>query len=364
MSAFVYANTGKIEQSLVDFKMPQVKTSEGVLNSFDLDVSFLPMLNASNASYTKSVQARWDYFVQKFDQGYEVIPILRSMMNEQGIPQEFLFLAMAESEFSMRAYSPKKASGIWQLMPNTAKELGLTINDYIDERRDPFKSTRAAIKYLKFLKNITGEWYLAAMAYNCGIGRLQRAIKLAGTKDITVLLDPAKAYLPSETRQYIRMILGMSLAFNNADMLKKQDLEYFLNRGATMTITGVEVEAGTLLEDVAKATGLSLNELKKYNKQFKYYFLPPGKGKYTVYLPYDRLARFRQNFKGGKNPNSMFVLHYVQSGESLYSIAKKYKTSIKELKNINEVKSSHLSIKQKLIIPVLKNDYKRLAKKR
>lgn len=346
-------------RSYVDFKMPQVRTSEEILNSFGLDVSFLPSLNQSNAVYNRSVQARWEYFVQRFDQGHEIIPILRLMLREQGIPQEFLFLAMAESEFSMRAYSPKKASGIWQLMPQTAKELGLKIDDFIDERRDPIKSTKAAIKYLKFLKNITGEWYLAAMAYNCGIGRLQKGIKLAGTKDIEVLLDPDRKYLPRETRQYIRMILGMSLAFNNAEILKVQDKEYFLNRGATSTITGVEVAAGTMLEDIAKSIKLSINELKKYNKQFKFDFVPPGKGKYTVYIPYDKLASFKQNFLPSKTQNTMFVYHKVKQGETFYSIAKKYNTSVQKIQSINNLKGSHLAIRQNLIIPVLKDQHKK-----
>lgn len=365
MSSACLVAFGAIEyKGQVDFKMPQVRSSEGILNSFDLDVSFLPALSQANITYERSVQARWEYFAKKFDQGYEVIPILRLMMAEAGIPQEFLFLAMAESEFSVRAYSPKKASGIWQLMPKTAKELGLKINSYIDERRDPIKSTKAAIKYLKYLKNATGEWYLAAMAYNCGIGRLQKAIKKAGTKDIQVLLDADKAYLPRETRHYIQMILGMSLAFNNADVLKKEDREYFLNRGASRTITGVEVDAGTPLLEVAKSIDLPLNELKKYNKHFKYNFLPPGKGKYTVYVPYTKLSAFKQNFQPTKNQNAMYVLHRVKKGESLYSIAKKYKTSVAELKSINEVKSNHLSIKQSLIIPILKEQHKkRVAQK-
>ncbi|WP_233709537.1 lytic transglycosylase domain-containing protein [Helicobacter pametensis] len=349
----------------VDFKMPQVRSSEGILNSFDLDVSFLPALNQANMTYERSVQARWEYFVQKFDQGYEVIPTLRLMMAEAGIPQEFLFLAMAESEFSMRAYSPKKASGIWQLMPKTAKELGLQINDYIDERRDPIKSTKAAIRYLKYLKNVTGEWYLAAMAYNCGIGRLQKAIKKAGTKDIQTLIDPHKAYLPKETRYYIRMILGMSLAFNNADVLKNENKEYFLNRGASSTITGVEVDAGTPLLEIAQSINLSLEELKKYNKHFRYNFLPPGKGKYTVYVPYNKLSAFKQNFQPTKNQNTMYVLHRVKKGETFYSIAKKYKTSVQELQTINELKNDHLAIKQSLIIPILKENYKkRIAQNR
>lgn len=352
-------------ESRVDFKMSQLKLNTEVLNSFGLDVNFLLSINQNNVTYDRSVQARWEYFVKKFDQGQEIIPILRLMMIQDGIPQEFLFLAMAESEFSMRAFSPKKASGIWQLMPKTAQELGLKIDRYIDERRDPIKSTKAAIKYLKYLKNLTGEWYLAAMAYNCGIGRLQKAIKKAGTQDIMVLLDEEKAYLPKETQQYIKMILGMSLAFNNIDVLKREDREYFLNRGASNTIAGVEVSAGTPLAEIAKAIHLPLDDLRKYNKQFKYVFLPPGKGKYTVYIPYNKLSAFKQNFQPAKNRNTMYVLHYVQKGETFYSIAQKYKISIKELQNINELRTSHLSIKQALIIPILKENYtRRIAQNR
>lgn len=336
--------------------------SENVLNSFGVSGTFLAQLRAKNSLKSSSAEARWDYFVEKFDSGYEFIPILKSMMAQAGIPQEFLFLAMAESEFSTRAYSSKKASGIWQLMPVTAKQLGLKINDYIDERRDPIKSTQAAIKYLQFLYKITGKWYLAAMAYNCGVGRLQKAIKKAKSSDIDVLLDEHKKYLPKETRNYIRMILSMSLAFNNIDRFKSDDREYLLNRGAMNTLVSVNVKAGTMLAVIAEGAGMSLEDLKKYNRQFRYNFLPPGFGEYAVYIPYEKLAYFKQNFQEDKNPNEMFVLHKVKQGETLTSIAKKYKVSIQEIKITNKLKNSFLSINQKLIVPVIRKDYRKLVR--
>ncbi|PAF47640.1 lytic transglycosylase [Helicobacter sp. 12S02232-10] len=335
--------------------------SENILNSFGVSGTFLAELKVKNSFKTNSAEARWDYFLEKFDSSYEFIPILKSMMAQAGIPQEFLFLAMAESEFSTRAYSPKKASGIWQLMPVTAKQLGLKINDYIDERRDPIKSTQAAIKYLQFLYKLTGQWYLAAMAYNCGVGRLQKAIKKAQTSDINVLLDDKKKYLPKETRNYMRMILSMSVAFNNIDRFKSEDREYLLNRGAMNTLASVNVKAGTLLKTIAQGAGISLSELKKYNRQFRYDFLPPGYKEYTVYIPYEKLVYFKQNFKEDENPNEMFVLHKVKQGETLTSISKKYKVSIQELKITNNLKNSFLSINQKLIVPVIRKDHQKLA---
>ncbi|PAF52189.1 lytic transglycosylase domain-containing protein [Helicobacter sp. 13S00477-4] len=334
---------------------------EDILNSFGVSGSFLAQLRVENPLKTWSAETRWDYFLEKFDSSYEFIPILRSMMAEAGIPQEFLFLAMAESEFSTKAYSPKRAAGIWQLMPTTAKQLGLKINDYVDERRDPIKSTQAAIKYLQFLHKMTGQWYLAAMAYNCGVGRLQKAIKEAKTTDISVLLDDKKKYLPKETRNYMKMILSMSVAFNNIDKLKSADREYLLNRGAMDTLVSVNIKGGTLLESIAEGAGMSLADLKKYNRQFRYNFLPPGYKEYSVYIPYERLAYFKQNFKEDQNPNEMFVLHKVKQGETLTSISRRYKVSIQEIKITNNLKNSFLSINQKLIVPVIRKDYAKLA---
>ena len=185
------------------------------------------------------------------------------MIVQAGIPQEFLFLAMAESGFSSRAYSKKRAVGIWQFMPYTAKDLGLVINDYVDERRDPIKSTQAAIKYLQFLYNATGQWYLAAMAYNCGLGRLKKAIERAGSSELEVLLDEREKYLPGETRQYIRTILSMSLAFSNTQKMQAVDREYLLNRRAFDTLAQVQIKGGTLLASIAAGAGMSLADIKK-----------------------------------------------------------------------------------------------------
>lgn len=326
---------------------------QNVLATFDIDTTYQVDTALFEQHHERTMGYDWEHFVESYDKGYDYIPILKQMLSDAGVPQEFLYLAMAESRFSTRAYSSKKAVGIWQIMPATAKGLGLRIDDFVDERRDPIKSTQAAIKYLKQLKTMTGKWYLAAMAYNCGIGRLQRAIKQAGSDDINILMDDEKAYIPLETRNYIRLILSMNLAFSDVDILKTQDKEYFLNRGSTITLASVKVPAGTDFSSIASGAGMSVEEVKKYNRQFRYSFTPPSGKEYDIYLPYEHLLTFKTKFKPQKVDLSKFYIVYkVKKGDSLYSISRRYNVSVDTLKNTNNIKKTLLSINQKIIIPL------------
>lgn len=326
---------------------------ERVLATFDVEPSFLYDKNFLHMKNTLVSDLRRDHLMRRYDEAYDFVPLLKEMIIKAGIPQEFLYLAMAESEFSVRAYSPKKAAGLWQFMPQTAKILGLRIDDYFDERRDPVRSTEAAITYLKKLHGMFGKWYLAAIAYNCGEGRLQRAIAKAGSDDLSVLLDPDKKYLPKESRHYIRKILSISMMFHSIDMLKNSDYEYFLNRGASTTIATLSIKPGIHLYKVAEGAGMSLEELRHYNRHFKYPFTPAKKRDYSVYIPYERLATFKQNYRPERHPDSLLI-HQVQKGDTLGALARRYGVSVQEIKVMNHLQSSALSLRQRLIIPVLK----------
>ncbi|AAP77920.1 lytic transglycosylase domain-containing protein [Helicobacter hepaticus] len=345
------------------YTMTHNRSANNVLNSFGVHTAFIATI--ADDARAQKIQEKWKYFVQRFEHSYEFIPTLKNMMAREQIPQEFLFLAMAESEFAPSAKSSKKAIGIWQIMPATGKSLGLEINSYIDERRDPIKSTEAAIKYLKYLYDATGEWYLAAMAYNCGLGRLKRGIEEAGgDKRIETLLDDEAQYIPAETRNYIRTILAMSLLFNDVDFLKAQNADYLLNRGATDSITSVSIRGGTSLSAIAKSARIPLGELQKYNRHFTRSLLPQGNKRYNVYIPYDKLRTFKRYFNEKSYPQASFITHIVQKGENLGSIARNYKISLNQLQAANNIKGSHIAINQKLIIPVLKGKSTTIADNR
>ncbi|WP_104741816.1 lytic transglycosylase domain-containing protein [Helicobacter ailurogastricus] len=317
------------------------------LNAFGVDGVFLA--SSANANTLESVQQTFDKLLQHYDANGVFIPTIKSMLIQANIPVEFLFLAMAESKFSVRAYSVKKAVGIWQFMPETAKMLGLKVNALVDERRDPIKSTQAAITYFKMLYKQTHQWYLVAMAYNYGLRRVLEAIQAADTDNINVLLDDDKKYLPQETRHYIRSILSLAIAFNNLDT--QDNKAYLLNRGARQTLASVSVKGGTLLSQVATSAHLSVSKVRAYNHQFRYNFLPTGAPS-MVYIPYENLAYFRQHYK----PRGFIVrvINYrVKPRETLYSIAKKFHSSVALLRYTNNLKGSYLSRRQKLIVPVL-----------
>ncbi|RDU73489.1 LysM peptidoglycan-binding domain-containing protein [Helicobacter aurati] len=324
---------------------------EETINAFGIPTEYILTL-ASEGRLIVADTMRWKYLTRQFDKGYEFIPILRKMLFDSDVPQEFLFLAMAESEFQSHALSSKKAAGIWQLMPATAKELGLLINEYIDERQDPIKSTQAAIKYLQYLYNATGKWYLAAMAYNCGLGRLNRAIAQAGDDSIEILLNEDEQYLPLETRNYLRKIMSMSLAFSNAHQLKRDDKEYMLNRGAADSLVIVNVKAGNSLANIAKGANMTLESLKNYNRHFKYDFIPLEHKEYQVYIPYEKLSYFRQNFKNSLDITSYFLPYKVKKGDTLFAIARKNGLTVAKIKEINSLKSDFLSVNQKLLLPI------------
>ena len=323
-----------------------------VLKSLDIDPTFMTDLLFITMKEDAD-RYRTKHFLRVLENGNRFIPVLTSMIKEAGIPDAFLYLAMAESNFVPNAYSSARAVGIWQFMPYTGRKFGLDINLYVDERRDPVKSTKAAITYLKYLHKRFGKWYLAAIAYNCGEGRVSKAIRRAGTDDLAVLLDKHKKYIPRESRIYIRKIMMMEHLSNSTDFIVGHDAGYLMNRGSTHTFARVEVKGGTTLSNVADSVGMSYKELKSYNPHLRYGFVPPKKGVYHLYIPYGKQTNFAQNFDPKKD-NGRFYVHKIKRGDSLYSIGKRYGVSYKIIKDFNRLKSNTLRVNKKLVIPVLK----------
>ncbi|QOP41267.1 lytic transglycosylase domain-containing protein [Sulfurimonas marina] len=326
-----------------------------VLNSFDIDGSFLydPIMNDMKSR----TLAKDKHFFKAMENAYLFIPAIKSTLSKYNVPQEFLYLAMAESNFRTKAYSNKRAAGLWQFMPGTAKYFKLHIDEYTDERRDPIKSTEAAAKYLSSLHKRFGKWYLAAIAYNCGGGRLNRAIKDAGTDDLNVLLDEEKKYIPKESRYYIRKIVALSLIGSDEYYLLKSEYEYLLNRANAYSLATIKLSSGESLERISKLLGIPLTELKKLNRHLKYDFVPPYAKGYEIYIPYIKLSEFKQKYQSEPIKN-IYKVHKVTKGDNLSYIGKKYGVSYRVIKDFNNLKTSRLRINQKLIIPIPKRSSK------
>ncbi|MEA1891621.1 MAG: LysM peptidoglycan-binding domain-containing protein [Campylobacterota bacterium] len=322
-----------------------------LLESFDIESSFLydPLMNKMKNKNSAFYKNR--HFFKAMDKAYIFIPSIKNILTENGIPAEFLYLAMAESNFSTRAYSKKRASGLWQFMPATAKFYGLKIDEYVDERRDLIKSTNAAAKYLTQLHKRFGKWYLAAIAYNCGGGRLSKAIKRAGSDDLAILLDPKKKYIPRESRFYIRKIVALAMIGQDEKFLMNSEYEHLLNRANAYSISTVQLSSGDSLKRLSKTVGIPLSELKKLNRQLKYDFVPPYATEYDIYIPYIKLSEFKQKYSPQPMKN-IYKVYVVQKGDNLSYIGKKYGVSYRVIKDFNNLKTTRLRLKQKLIIPI------------
>ncbi|MCD6172281.1 MAG: transglycosylase SLT domain-containing protein [Sulfurimonas sp.] len=322
-----------------------------LLESLDIESSFLndPIMNEmriKNLSISKN-----KHFFKTMKDAYIFIPAIKNLLNKYNVPQEFLYLAMAESNFKTKAYSNKKASGLWQFMAGTGKLYNLKIDKYVDERRDLIKSTKAASKYLSYLHEKFGKWYLAAIAYNCGGGRLSKAIKKAGSDKLSILLDEDKKYIPRESRYYIRKIVALALIGSDEQFMLKSEYEYLLNRANAYSIATIKLPRGESIRRVSKILKIPLKDLQKLNRHLKYDFVPPYANEYDVYIPYIKLSEFKQNYFKAPMQN-IYKVHIVRSGDNLSYIGKKYGVSYKIIKDFNKLKNNRLRLKQKLIIPI------------
>jgi membrane-bound lytic murein transglycosylase D len=369
-----------------------------ILEDLDLDRSFITDSKLQK-TYQKIINNNKKRYAKHLNDANLFVPKIKQILKENDIPPAFLYLVMAESNFTLNAKSYKKAVGLWQFMPRTGKNYGLVQDTYVDERMDIVKSTKAAVVYLKSLKKRFGKWYLAAIAYNCGEGRVYEALTRATldmylaehkktkitkeyrkiirlyqrkelpfsklysvyravkkynyTPGIKELLHFQKGlrrqYLPGESQEYIRKIISLGL-MNNREFLINGDNSHLLNRGICEPIVTVKIKGGVLLEDIGKIVGMDYESIHGLNKHIKQGLISPEYDTYDIYLPYSVLSRFNANIDQLKD--AKYAMYKVKSGDSLYKIAKRYKINYKLIKKFNKLKSNRLSINQKLIIPV------------
>ncbi|MBZ7939164.1 MULTISPECIES: lytic transglycosylase domain-containing protein [Campylobacter] len=346
-----------------NFLFAQINTPEfyerqiKILRDLDIESNFI-----SNLVFVQSQQDIKSKHTKTLIDGMQnfskITPMIRKILSEQEVPEEILYLAMVESGLKVNSVSNAKAVGIWQFMKPTAKNLGLRVDAYVDERRDPVKSTYAAIDYLKRMKAEFGKWYLAILAYNCGNGKLHQAIKEAGSDDLNVLLDSNKRYLSLETRNFLRKILTLSFLANDKDFLLSKDAS-LVNYALSNDFIKVDTPSSVSLKDIAKNLNISFATFKKYNPHFKHNFTPPGKG-YYMYIPLNKVAFFDKYFKENKLAKvdttiPMTKVYTVKAGDSLYKIAKNHHVSIDSIKELNRIYKNRLSINQKIIIPIKEN---------
>jgi len=320
-----------------------------VFFEFDVDTSYIE--NEAFIHFVKVYEKRVKYL---YWQAIQREPTLSSMVKiylmEQGISDLFLSLAIVESGLSTDIVSPKRAVGLWQFMSATAKQYQLDVCNSFDERCDPLSSTHAAIRYLHALHQKFGKWYLAVLAYNCGEGRLAKAIGRAGSDRLEVLTDEKEKYLPKETREYIQKVLLVAM-IGEGDTLDFPPL----SDDEREKVIEVEVSAGCHLKKLAKILKMPPSKLLAMNQQFKSGIVPQKKAYYHLRIPEEKMVLFYFKYEAlpqKKVPDSPFISYRVQMGDTLEAIAKKYHSSIEKIKLANHLEEDFLILDVTLLIPV------------
>ena len=306
-----------------------------------------PRINAAVAYYLGPGR---DWLAAALARAKPYRDFIRTRLEEEGMPAELFWLVAIESGFNPAATSRAGAAGLWQFMRNSVGGYGMHVNAYVDERRDWWKSTDGALQKLKDNYGVLGDWYLALAAYNAGRGKIQGILKRAhGERDYWKLLD--KGVLPRETAGYVPQLLALariSSRWISSDLPVDWDPSPCWDR--------VNVDRMVDLRLLAKAAGVSEDELRDANRELIYHLTPVLPGGYNLKVPVDWVDPLRKALDDPSLKLIQYYLYSVQKGDTLSEIAQWYGVSTAMIERDNPgLSPSRLKIGQNLVIAALKD---------
>jgi membrane-bound lytic murein transglycosylase D len=292
-------------------------------------------------------------------------PLYEEILDKNDLPLEFKYLSIVESALNPMAKSRVGATGLWQFMFQTGKLYNLKINSFIDERKDPIKSTEAACQYFKDMYGIYHDWLLVIAAYNCGAGNVNRAIVRSGGK--TTFWEISR-YLPKETRGYVPAFIAVTYLMNYTSEHNLTAVPPVISFFEADTVL---VDKRAALKDIATATDVPYDLLAYLNPTYKKGIIPDADESYVLRLPVNKVNSYLANIDKIFSPNNtpslaeeegfladplnyiaktVKVYHVVKRGEKLAAIADDYNCSVTDLKRWNKIKGKSVYKGQRLAI--------------
>jgi len=266
----------------------------------DLKERIESLHSAVDLRYTEEVHGIINNYIKRYRRSTERLlglseqffPLYEAELNKQGLPHELKYLSVVESGLKPTAISVSGAAGLWQFMKGTGRLYGLKINDVVDERRDPIRSTQAASQYLKDLHEQFGDWTLALAAYNCGPGNVRKALRRSQEEEFWSM--KTRGYLPKETRRYIPKYVAMSYLMNYSHVHNlRPDQENSPHQLATVRIYDY-----TTFSKISKITGLNKMTIAEYNPAYIKGYIPRSSQGYYLTLPQSDLYYYLSQVGG------------------------------------------------------------------
>lgn len=286
-----------------------------------------------------------EFFISSYQRSGLYKEMIIRELKLAGIPEEFVWLPLVESGFKINALSRSRALGLWQFIPSTGYKFGLNRDEWIDERMDPVKSTHAAIAYLKELHSMFGDWHTALAAYNCGEGRVLRVISRQKINYFDRFWDLYN-YLPRETARYVPRFLATLHIIKDP---QKYGFDLPKAMDSTIAFQTVTVNRMMKLKDIAEKIEVSEEIMNILNAELRHKITPDKE--YNLKIPVNYLEKFNivlSEIPSAEKPSlaskTSIVRHRVKSGETLSSISKRYRVSISDIRNYNNMRKNSVLV--------------------
>ncbi len=296
-----------------------------------------------------------DRFQSYLDRFHHYKEIVEPIFKEFGLPTDLMYLSLVESGFNPRAFSRARASGPWQFMKATGRMYKLNVSWYVDERRDPIKSTVAAAHHLRDLYDRFGSWPLALAAYNAGSGKVSRAIRKTRSRDFWKIRRTW--YIRRETKDYVPRFIAATLIAKNPTAYG-----FLLPDGDRHEFEEILISKPVQLASITKQTGISLEELKRLNPELRRNIVPRTKGPgYHLKVPVGMaslIAAQQATFPVWTQPPPPPTQWYrVRRGDSLSVVARRFRMKVRQLKAMNNLSSNLIRVGARLRVRGGDEDY-------
>ncbi|MBU0728832.1 MAG: LysM peptidoglycan-binding domain-containing protein [Proteobacteria bacterium] len=332
-------------------------TPEEVTEEAEVNYDFPVTMN-------RQVEFYLDFFQNKQRQTFtkwlarsgKYLPLIQQQLKEKGLPLDLAYLPMIESGYNLTAYSRARAVGPWQFMRATGRKYGLTVNDFVDERRDPVKSSAAAIAYLSYLYEDFKSWHLAVAAYNAGEGKIRKAVRKYKTNNFWEIAQ--ERYLRPETKLYVPKLIAAILIAKEPEKYGFTDIEY----DEPFEYETVEVPRWTTIQAVSVAIDMDFEELRNYNRELRRAITPAEQKRYPLKVPIGTKELVEQNLPRVQAVmTTKYQTHKVLKGDTLTKICSKYNLNKTTLLKANDLQASQLIPGKNLRIPYRTTEYKLLS---
>ncbi len=294
-----------------------------------------------------------NYYLKKFRRDYlkglerrqQYQSMIRKKVRERGMPDAVSWIPMVESWFDNSARSPSHAVGLWQLMPSMARQFGLRIDDWIDERKDPERATDAALDLLEYLHERTGCWFLAFAAYHTGEAEIMETIRRCGIRDYWTLC--AQKEFRSQTRFFVAAIMALAAIDRDTEkygvVFPSEEIPKYV---------GVKVSKQIDIRKFSEYLGVNAKELKNLNPALKRFMTPPDYSDFAIIVPAHCLEKSPDLELSLFQTETDLIEHVIQPGDTLSSISEQYRIPIDTIMSTNHLSEYLIIAGRRLLIPL------------